>query len=252
MRIERFYRDFSCTWRWKSYRVQVETSDLYVRSTTELSKRIENLVKKYRREIELHIRRQPEFLTSFEPVSPLEGAPPIIMSMYRASEKAGVGPMAAVAGAIAQFVGEEIGEKTKEVVIENGGDIYIKIIHPLTLSVFAGDSPFTGKIGIKLLPEVSPLGICTSSATVGHSMSFGRADAFTVVAVDTALADAVATAGCNRIASEKDIEASLEYAMGIEGVLGAFAIYRDHLGAKGNIEFCPLTNQKSRENIYDV
>ncbi len=241
MLIDRFYRDFSTTVRWKTYRVKVETSDLYVRSTRKLSRKIESLVKKYRREIESHINRQPDFLTSFRPVKVFKGTPPIIRAMYRASEKAGVGPMAAVAGAIAQFVGEEIGHRREEVVIENGGDIYIRITRPLTLTVFAGDSPFTGKIGIKVFPSLSPLGVCTSSATVGHSLSFGRADAFTVLAVDAALADAVATGGCNRITSERDIEGALEYAMGIEGVIGAFAIYRDHLGAKGKVEFCPLT-----------
>ncbi len=240
MFIERFYRDLNDTPRWKTYRVKVETSDLYIRSSRDLSMPIRKAVMRYRREIESHIKRQPEFLTSFEPVKRLKGVCEIIKCMYSASEKAGVGPMAAVAGAIAMFVGRDMRERCREMVIENGGDVYVHIQRPLLMSVFAPDSPFNGKIALKLAPSLSPCGVCTSSATVGHSMSFGRADAFTVIAQDVALADAVATGGCNRVCCERDIEDALEYALGVEGVMGAFVIYGKHMGAKGAVEFAPI------------
>ncbi len=241
MIIDRFYRDFSSNKRWVSYRVKVETTDLYIRSKKNFSEFIKKRVVKLRQDIEGEIKRNPKFLTALSPIQPNHKQIPMVVKlMYDASQKAKVGPMASVAGAIAHMIGEEIRGKSPEVIVENGGDIYLCVREEVKISIYAGDSPFSGKIGIKIDPSMSPLGVCTSSATVGHSLSLGRADSFTVVSKNTSLADAVATGGANRIINKNDIEKAIEYALAIDGVLGAVAIYKDVIGAKGNIELCEI------------
>ncbi len=123
--------------------------------------------------------------------------------MAAAAQTAGVGPMAAVAGAIAECVGRELLEFSPEVIVENGGDIFLKVSHRRTVGIFAGDSPLTGRIGIQIEARDTPLGVCTSSGTVGHSLSFGRADAVVVLAPAAALADAAATAIGNRVSRKE-------------------------------------------------
>jgi len=239
--VDRFYRDLFSTKRWDTYRVKVESSDLYIRTKGDFSSFVKKKVSRLRKEVKAEIKRHPEFLTSFTPIEPVnKELSKVTKMMYHASKQAGVGPMAAVAGAIAHLVGEELKKKSEEVIVENGGDIYLSIKQPVKMTIFAGESPFSGKIGIKISPSMSPLGICTSSGTIGHSFSFGKADAFTVVSKDTALSDAVATGGANRIKSKQDIESAIEYAMGIKGIIGVIAIYKDVIGVKGNIELCKI------------
>ena len=123
------------------------------------------------------------------PEDPL--APPLLRTMLSAARLAGVGPMASVAGAIAQAVGAALKPHSSSIIVENGGDCYLDMDEETTVGIYAGPrSPFSGKIGIRLTADVFPLGICTSSGTVGHSLSFGKADAVTVTARDAALADA--------------------------------------------------------------
>jgi hypothetical protein len=156
--------------------------------------------------------------------------------MYSASEKANVGPMASVAGAIAEYIGGELMQRSEEVIVENGGDIFLKLSEPGVNSIFAGTSPFTGKIGLRIEPKKTPLAICTSSGTVGHSYSQGQADAVVITSQDTSLADAVATGAANLIKSDEDFQSALEYAQGIQGVLGIVLVWQDKLAAQGDIE----------------
>ena len=114
--------------------------------------------------------------------------------MIEAGQKAGVGPMAAVAGAIAECVGRELLAFSPEIIIENGGDIYLKCLKKRVVGIFAGKSPLTGKIGLEIDAKDTPLGVCTSSGTVSHSLSFGKADAAVAIAPSATLADAAATA----------------------------------------------------------
>jgi len=235
---ERFYRNFSNTERWKSYRVKVESTDLYIKTKKNLSLQAKNIVEELRAEIKKHIKKQKSFLTSLEPVKRLEKSFPLIDKMYSASEAANVGPMAAVAGAIAQAVGEKLLKEASEVIIENGGDIFLHIVEPAVITIFAGDSPFSGKIALKIDPCQTPLGVCTSSGSVGDSLSFGRADAVTIISRDTATADAVATGTANLIKSDKNFHNAMEYAMDIKNVSGVIIIYQDKIAAKGDIQFC--------------
>jgi len=233
---ERFYRDFSDSLRWNSYRVRVESTDLFVRTREDYSEEINSIITTVREEIKDHILKQGSFLTTLNPIERQENIPEIIEKMYRASEIASVGPMAAVAGAIAEAVGVFLLDKSDEIIIENGGDIWLNVIEPVVISIFAGESVFSNKIAIKINPEDTPLGICTSSGRVGHSFSFGKADSATVISKNTALADAVATASANIVKSEGDIDAAIEYAMSINEVSGIVIIYNDKLAVKGDIE----------------
>lgn len=229
-----------------SLRVSIDETDLLVRVERGIAdpgairQKIETIVRRERRSLEDYIERQPIFLDSLTPVTVVGWAPRIVKHMAIAAEAAGVGPMAAVAGALATAVGAELATTHTEVIVENGGDIYITASQPRTITVFAGDSPFTGRLGILLRPHLFPLGVCSSSGTVGHSLSFGSADCATVIAKDAALADAAATALGNRIAGVKDLKPAVEWVMTIPGVIAGLAIKNDQLAVQGSIELVRL------------
>jgi ApbE superfamily uncharacterized protein (UPF0280 family) len=236
----RTYRDFGPSDRFETFRVAVETSDLYVKAYQKLEKETEDLIRVARSQIEQAIARRPEFLKSLVPLDEHPADAPIAIRMTRAGRKAGTGPMAAVAGAVAEHVGRGLLQWSPELVIENGGDIFMKVAHPTVVGIFAGKSHFSGRVGIRVEPTVIPVGICTSSATVGPSLSLGRADAATVVSRDVCLADAAATALGNRIKSAHDLKQAVEWVMQIPGVDGALAVLGDQIAAVGNIELVPL------------
>ena len=237
---QRFYRDFTRSERWESYRVRVQSTDLYLKTSGNQALRVQTKVRELREEIKDHIRRQPEFLDSLLPVTELPNEAGVVSRMKRAAFKAGVGPMAAVAGAVAEAVGLDLAGRSKEVIVENGGDCFFKLQQPAVSTIFAGKSPFSGRIAIRIDPGKSPLAVCTSSGTVGPSYSRGRADAATIISRDACLADALATGAANIIASEHDFEAGLEYAMNVEGVLGVVLIYKDKLAVKGEVELARI------------
>ena len=158
--------------------------------------------------------------------------------MIEAGQKANVGPMAAVAGAVAEFVGKELLEFSPEVIIENGGDIFMKVNSKKVVGIYAGDSPLTGKIGLEIEPQETPLGICTSSGTVGHSLSFGNADAVVIVAESAILADAAATAVCNMVKKTADINPAIEAGRNISGLKGIVIIMGGDIGVWGSIKLC--------------
>ncbi len=225
------------------FRVAVRETDLYLRAARDLHRKAHRLVLKHRDGIEKYIARHPDFLASLEPVEVESPAPKIVRAMADAARLCGVGPMAAVAGAIAEYVGEELLEFSPEIVVENGGDIYLKSLRRRTIGVFAGGSPLTGKLGLELKPEDTPLGICTSSGTVGHSLSFGKADAVIVLADSATLADAAATAIGNRVSEVTDIEKGIEFAQGIGQLRGVVIIKDDSLGVWGAVKLVPTQNQ---------
>jgi len=192
----------------------------------------------YRDQIKDYISKDRRFLTSLKPLVVAKEAPPIVKDMAKKAQIAGVGPMATVAGAIAQYLGKSILRKgANEVIIENGGDIFLNIKKPRLVGIYAGNSKFSGKIFLKIRPESKIYGICTSSATVSHSLSFGNADAVTILAEDAILADALATACCNRIKDENDFEPTIDFAKKIKGIQGIVIILKDKLASWGNIEF---------------
>ncbi|PPD57271.1 UPF0280 family protein [Dehalogenimonas etheniformans] len=218
-----------------SFTVSVNETNLFVSARVDLERKARKLVLKYRSILENYIAGHPTFLTSLKPVEIEADAPLIVRDMAETTNKVGVGPMASVAGAVAQFVGEELLEYSPDIIIENGGDIYITSTRERVIGIYAGDSPLSGKLGIEIFPNETPCGICTSSGTVGHSLSFGKADAVTIVAPSAILADAGATACGNVVQTSADIERGLELASKIAGVSGAIIIVGERVGAWGSV-----------------
>ena len=221
-----------------SFNVVVEETDLYIRASTNLKRKARKLVLKYRDSLERYIERHPAFLTSLEPLPVDDNAPHIVKAMSEAASKAEVGPMASVAGAIAEFVGMELLAFSPEIIVENGGDIYLKSLGKKIIGIYAGESPLSGKIGLEIDGADTPLGICTSSGTVGHSLSYGKADAVIVLSQSATLADAAATATANLIKQPGDIPRGIERAKSIEGVSGVIIIQGDKTGLWGKVKIC--------------
>jgi hypothetical protein len=215
-------------------------TNLLIRADRLLAGVATRAVRACRERIERHARRRPQFLTALEPLPPPSRCPHIVAQMYAAAEAAAVGPMAAVAGAIAEHVGRVLLRHADEVIVENGGDIFMRSRKERIVSVYAGTSPFTHRIGLRVRPERTPIGICTSSGTVGHSKSFGTADAVVVAAPDAALADAAATAIANRVRCADDVDAALAHGRSVEGVTHIVVIKDSTLGIWGDLEVVPL------------
>lgn len=223
-----------------AFGVTVKETDLYIRASSNLEAEATEAIIKCRTPLEEYIKSHPLFIHSLEPFSVEEDAPFIVRDMAQAASVAGVGPMAAVAGAIAEAVGKDLLAHTIEVIVENGGDIFMKILRPRLIGVYAGESPFTGKIALEIRPEETPLGVCTSSGTVGHSLSLGAADAVIVLSSSTALADAVATAIGNRVSTADDIDVAIGQAQAINGLAGVVVIKEDRMGMWGNVKLVSL------------
>lgn len=227
-----------------SFNVVEKETDLYIRASSDLSNLARKLVLECRSQLEVYIAKHPSFADSLEPLPVTEDAPQIIREMADAAQNFGVGPMTSVAGAIAQFVGCGLLRHTPEVIVENGGDIFLKSSRDLTVAVYAGNSPLSGRLGMEIGGEDTPLGICTSSGTVGHSLSLGKADAVVVVAKSAALADAAATAIGNVISKPEDIPKGIEMAQCNSELLGVIIIKDDKIGIWGKIKICQLPDQK--------
>lgn len=236
----RLYRKQHLAKNLVSFEIAFKETDLWIAARLNLSEKAMEKVKELRAEIEGFIATFPLFATSFSPVFVPESAPAVVKKMAKAGETAGVGPMAAVAGAVAEEVGQELLRYSPEVIVENGGDLFLRTNKERLIAIFAGDSPFSNRLAIKIKPEKTPLGVCTSSGKIGHSLSFGRADAVVAVSTDTALADAAATAIGNRISSTEEVERGLEKAQQIPGLEGVLLIVGEKMAAWGQIELVDI------------
>jgi ApbE superfamily uncharacterized protein (UPF0280 family) len=233
---EKYYRTEIKSDRWNSFRVINETTDLYIRSGKDLTTIAGKIIEKLRNEIRDHINKQLEFQTSYSPIERLPDSSEIVQLMYLASERTGTGPFAAVAGAIAQMTGLELLNYTDEIIIENGGDIWMSLIKPAVVQILSGNEEFDGKTGVIIYPENTPCGICTSSGKIGPSFSFGKADSATIIGKCAATADAAATLAGNIIKDENDIAKALNSASDIETVTGAIIIVNNKMGIQGSVK----------------
>ena len=233
---ERLYRLQTKTQGLQTFRVVVEETDLFISAEKNLAHEARELALKYRGYIKNQIALYPEFAIGLSPISLGGPAPGIIRDMVSVSQKAGVGPMASVAGAIAERVGADLLAWTKQVIVENGGDIFIKTDAPATVGVFAGKSVLSGRIALKIDSGKRPAAICTSSGTVGHSKSMGNADAVCVISDSCSLADAAATSLGNRVKKKSDIQMALDIGKTIQGVSGILIIMGDKVGIWGQID----------------
>jgi ApbE superfamily uncharacterized protein (UPF0280 family) len=207
-----------------------------LRICSERAEVITENVRTLRRILERYILLQPEFRTSFIPVKLLPDAPEIAVRMARAAESCGVGPMAAVAGAVAEMCVEAaMAAGASEAIVENGGDIFIRSADPVGIGLYAGDHPLSGRLAFHISPGMMPLSVCSSSSRFGHSLSFGDCDLATIVCSDGALADAAATLAGNSVKSARDVEPTLEKIMKIVGIRGVLIIKADKVGMAGDL-----------------
>jgi len=234
----RRFREFS--WKDTNLRVSSDCFDL-----------ITEQIMAQRKELERYIRAQPAFKTALTPLPLLESAPDIARRMAAAAELTGLGPMASVAGTLAQFgVEAAMAQGCTEAIVENGGDMFIYSTKPVTIGIYAGENDIGAKLAFHLQPEQLPLAICSSSSHMGHSLSFGSCDLATVVAQEAALADSVATLTCNKISQDDQLEEILNQSGHIPGVGGILAVKEGKIGIWGDIpELVRNTDQQTRNKI---
>jgi ApbE superfamily uncharacterized protein (UPF0280 family) len=237
---KRTYRDLIKTGDLVSFGVSVKETDLWICADRLRENEAKENVFKVRGYIESYIHSHPGFIEALEPWAVNGPAPLVVREMAEAGSRAGTGPMAAVAGAVSEAVGKGLLAYSNEIIVENGGDIFIRLNRPFTYSIFAGKSPLSMRFGIRLDASGTPLGVCTSSATIGHSFSAGKADAVCVVSDSCAVADAAATSICNQVTSEKEIQPAIDFGKCIDGVSGIVVIAYGKMGIWGNVEIIQL------------
>jgi ApbE superfamily uncharacterized protein (UPF0280 family) len=236
---KRIYRNWVYSGNLFRKKVVVQETDLEILCDKPIDEKyVTARVNKYRQQIETYISKDEKFLTALKPLAVEFSAARIVREMAACSRKANVGPMATVAGAIAKYVGRDLLRKgAKAVIIENGGDIFLKVARPIKVGLFAGKKKLLSGLNLKIKPQETPLGICASSGTIGHSVSFGNADCAVIMAKNAVLADAAATATANLVQGKADLEKAIKFARSIKGVEGAVIIFRNNLASWGKIEF---------------
>jgi hypothetical protein len=231
----RFYRRWCDVKDLISFEVKLKESDLFILADKNLKRKAYKSLEKHRTTIENYILKNPHFKITLQPFPLLPQQPMIIKKMVEATRKFNIGPMASVAGTIAEFVGNELMKYTNEVIIENGGDVFIKTNRSRKVGIYSGDTPFGKEVILEINPNETPLGISTSSSTVGESLSYGKADAVTVIAKSATISDAAATAMCNLFKDEADIERIIELAKSTPEIKGIVVIKKGKMWLWGNI-----------------
>lgn len=237
---ERVYRKTVSAGDLVSFNVVVKETDLWVSADKNLEKETRDLVFDCRYQLETYILSHPEFATSLLPCEEDAYAPPVVREMIDVTRELGVGPMASVAGAIAQHVGYGLLRLTNQVIVENGGDIFLKANRQVTVSILAGSSPLSERFGLLIPEKRMPLGVCSSSGTVGHSLSLGVTDVVCLLSPSTAQADGAATAIGNMVRRKKDLEKVADRATEIPGIVGGVIIVGDRMVTWGEIELVEL------------
>lgn len=235
---ERTYRRWVKNEGLVTFEVKEAQTDLLISASKDLAKQAREALLNYRQDIESYIKIDDSFRISLEPIKVKEGAPLIVKAMSSAATKADVGPMAAIAGAVAEFVGRDLLRYSEEIIVENGGDIFIRSGNKKVMGIYAGeDSPYTGKLAVEIGPSSDGLGICTSSGTVSHSLNFGKADAAMIISDDTAFADALATATGNMVKDKESIKDGIDFAKSFKDVKGVLILVGNKMGSWGSIKF---------------
>lgn len=220
----------------KRHRLRIKETIATILSDEEFIPVGEQEILRQRKYVENHILQDPFFCQTLKPYEVSHEAPEIVRRMADAASKVGVGPMASVAGAIAEYTVRAMMEAgATHAIVDNGGDIAMHIRHPVIVGIYTGNIKIKD-IGLRFQPQGVITGVCTSSATIGPSLSFGRADAATVISKDVILADAAATALGNSInkKDQKLIEEALSTLM-IDEIEGMIVIIEDIMGMYGEL-----------------
>jgi ApbE superfamily uncharacterized protein (UPF0280 family) len=208
--VERFYRGWTGARDLIPFEVKVRESDLLILAEQAMEQEAYDVLVAVRADIERYMARDPVFARTHTPHDVAGDAPDIVREMAEAAAKWDVGPMAAVAGAVAERVGRALAARSAAVIVENGGDVFALAPRPVRFALFAGHhSPFSGEIVFEVNASHG-VGVCSSSGTVGPSFSYGLADAVTTIAGSAAEADAAATAVANTIREEPDVDRVIE------------------------------------------
>lgn len=240
---ERTYRSQFNTSRFTGFEINYLETDVWIGINpssfkTEMKDIAFSKIKSLREKLDAYIKSEPFFQKSLKPFQPSEHAPLEAKEMALAAGKTGTGPMAAVAGLFAREVGREFMQnfRVEEMIIENGGDIFALLNKEMLLSVFAGSSPLSNRIGLAIPEEMGEFGICTSAGTVGPSLSYGKADAVVVICKDVLLADAFATAFGNKVKSPNDVEKVIHMSEKYPEIISMLIICEDQIGIRGDFE----------------
>ena len=232
--------------------------DTNLRIASDRFEMITEAIVEERRLLEAYIERHPQFFTAMSSVQLLPNAPNSAQRMAAAAAMTGLGPMASVAGTLAQIGAEAaLAAGAKEAIVENGGDMYIASDSPITVGIYAGTSDVGDNLAFSLAPEDLPISLCSSSSTMGHSLSLGQCDLVTVTAKEAALADSVATMACNRISAITDLEPVLNEAGSLPGVQGILAVKEGQVGLFGKLPQLSrnrdvhLTTKITRDQLSD-
>jgi ApbE superfamily uncharacterized protein (UPF0280 family) len=243
----RWYRKFTDNERFISFQVEWLETDLWV-GVSKASYRqaipvfILEEIKRLRQLLDNYIHSNQAFKNSLVPVPKDNEAPEEIQQMISASTIAGIGPMSAVAGLFAEYIGKSVIEKfgTDEIVVENGGDLFVFVKKDIDILVYAGNSALSNKIAVTIPHHYTPLGLCTSSGTVGHSLSFGKADAVMVACTNTTLADSLATRFGNEVKAPADIAYALNLSETFDEIVSMIIIVQDKIGIRGKLGIKPF------------
>lgn len=223
-----------------SFDITVKETNLNIQAQTDLTDIAIKAVLNCRNYIETYIKLYPEFAASLVPLKQSETAPKIIKDMIKAGKLTGTGPMASVAGIVAEQTGKALLPYSREVIVENGGDLFIKSDTETIFTVYAENTPFSMTCGILVGKQDTSYGICTSSGTLGHSKSFGKADAVSVLSESCSLADAAATALANKVTKAGDIQKTIDRGRAIPGIKGIVIIKGKNIGLWGNLKIVNL------------
>jgi len=233
---ERWYRNFPQT---LSFRCEVtfQETDLLISSDLPLSQeKVKDLIEKYYNQISDYCLKYPEFSRSLSPLSEDPAAPLIVQDMLQASRQSNIGPFSAVAGAMAQYVGSDLLSSSSQLMVENGGDLFLALSKETVLGLYLGPDFFPDILKVRIKAQPKPFGICSSSGKIGHSISLGRADLVTVKADSAILADTFATALANKLKTKQDIKKIIDQARTFPFIQGLICACDGSLGIWGDFQ----------------
>ena len=195
---------------------EIDIDQTHIRLKSDLNNvNLKQYIFKIRQELKRYITRNPDFLLTIEPIKyNSENLSEIVLKMYESSTKADVGPMACVAGTISEMsLDYLINNGSTYSIVENGGDIALINDRDVLCGIYSNNEILGNNIAFKIKSRKKPLGICTSSGKIGHSISFGSSDSVTVISKSPSLADGLATRIANEVngkTSEDKVSNALE------------------------------------------
>jgi len=230
-----YRKDISVSGKY-SYRINYKYTDIYITSDRDIYKDLEKPVKSFYRSLEKVILQNREFEKSLIPLKAEKDYPEIVKKMCRSAEIFEVGPMASVAGAVCDELARYISGSCGFLMIENGGDSYIKSSSSVTAGLYTGSKYFPKNLMISIDKNSMPCGLCSSSGIMGHSFSRGSCDLVTVMSDTAVTADAAATAVANSVRARSHVDEALKKYRDYEGIRGLVIIKDDRIAIWGDLQ----------------